>query len=243
MFEFFTYIKSQSPLIVVPVGFTLIGIVLFEAVKLFLQRHKKKIYADAWSKTSRTFIVFFAILGFFVGAHIEALNALLVESVDFWFSVVFVLFSAYFIIQLFDNFLYTLLKHAAKKTKTKLDDMLLPLVKRLFSVIVWVIAISIVLSKFGYNVTALVAGFGIGGLAIAFASKQIIENLFGGIVIMLDKVFEVGDRISVKGVEGEVDGISLRSTIVKKDDGTIAIIPNSIILGNVVERKKEEGKQ
>ena len=83
-----------------------------------------------------------------------------------------------------------------------------------------------VLSTLGYPVGALLAGLGIGGLALAFGAQKTIENVFGSVSIAVDQPFRVGDSVSVGGVTGVVESIGLRSTRLRTADRTLIAIPN-----------------
>ena len=94
-----------------------------------------------------------------------------------------------------------------------------------------------ILSDLGFNVTALIAGLGIGGLAIGLAAKDFASNLFGGIVLIMDKPFTVGNKIEIIGKKGVVRHITLRYTRLEAEDGTKIVIPNPIFY--IVPRKIE----
>jgi len=85
------------------------------------------------------------------------------------------------------------------------------------------------LQNAGYNVAGLLAGLGIGGLAVALAAKETLANLFGSIAVLLDGTFQVGDKIKQGDITGVVERIGLRSTRVRTDEGYIVSIPNQLI--------------
>lgn len=103
---------------------------------------------------------------------------------------------------------------------------LIPLAARIGRILVLVSGVLAVLASFGYQVTTLVAGLGIGGIAIAFAAQKTLEHFFGSVAIGIDQPFRVGDTIIVEGVEGEVEAIGLRSTRLRTPDRTIVSVPN-----------------
>lgn len=84
-------------------------------------------------------------------------------------------------------------------------------------------------SALGYSVTSLVAGFGIGGVAIALAAQKTVENLFGALSIAADQPFRPGDFVNVEGTLGTVEAIGLRSTRIRTLDRTIVTLPNSLL--------------
>ncbi|MDQ8145872.1 MAG: mechanosensitive ion channel family protein [Gemmatimonadota bacterium] len=103
---------------------------------------------------------------------------------------------------------------------------LIPLVARLGRIFVLVTGVLAVLASFGYEVATLLAGLGIGGIAIAFAAQKTLEHFFGSVAIGIDQPFRVGDTIVVDGIEGEVEAIGLRSTRLRTADRTVVSLPN-----------------
>lgn len=97
---------------------------------------------------------------------------------------------------------------------------------KLGKVVVAVIALMVALTELGYPVTSVVAGLGIGGVALALAAQKTVENLFGSVAIIADQPFRIGDTIRVDTIEGTVESIGLRSTRMRTADRTLIIIPN-----------------
>ena len=118
----------------------------------------------------------------------------------------------------------------------------LPLGKQILRLTLFLIAILSVLSAWGYNTTTVLAGLGVGGLAVALAAQKTLENLFGGISVIGDRPVLVGDVCRFGGREGEVLHIGLRSTRIRTPDRTIISVPNaqfsSMELENISGRDK-----
>ena len=115
----------------------------------------------------------------------------------------------------------------ASKTKSTVDDSLIPLARKFTKLVFMIFGVLIVLSKWDIDITALVAGLGVAGIAISFAVKDSLSNIFGGISIILDQSFRVGDKIKIdSGEVGVVEDIGLRSTKIKNYDNQIIILPN-----------------
>lgn len=121
------------------------------------------------------------------------------------------------------------LKDVTAKTDNTLDDELAPLATKSLKVFVIIFGFLIVLQNFGVNVMALLAGLGIGGLAIAFAAQDTVANLFGSITIILDRPFQVGDWVKVAGTEGFIEEIGFRSTRIRTMYKSLITIPNSVM--------------
>jgi MscS family membrane protein len=121
------------------------------------------------------------------------------------------------------------------KGKDGFDLQLTRLVTRIINIALWVIGISMVLNIFGYDIGALVAGLGIGGLAIALAAQDTLGNFFSSISIIADKPYKVGDTIKFSTYEGVIKDIGMRTTRIETFFGTIISVPNSELAKAVVE--------
>lgn len=122
-----------------------------------------------------------------------------------------------------------LLHQWGKSAKTMIDDQLAYFASRTIKVFVVIIGCLIALQNFGVNVTALLAGLGIGGIALAFAAQDTVANVFGTITILLDSPFKIGDRIKIGDTEGFVDELGFRSTRIRTLYNSLIIIPNQIV--------------
>jgi MscS family membrane protein len=105
----------------------------------------------------------------------------------------------------------------------------LPIIRKGLKLSIWIIAIIVALDNAGYDVKAVLASLGIGGLALALAAKDTLANLFGSFTIFVDKPFIVGDRIKVKGYDGFVREVGIRSTRLQTLDGRMVTIPNQFV--------------
>jgi len=122
-----------------------------------------------------------------------------------------------------------------KKSESDFDDQLLPILQKGLRIIIWSLGVIIALNNAGYNVTTLLAGLGIGGLAFALAAQDTIKNIFGGAMIFLDKPFKLNDRIKIKGFDGFVHEIGIRSTRLRTLEGRIVTMPNAAFSDEAVE--------
>ncbi|MCP4293324.1 MAG: mechanosensitive ion channel family protein [bacterium] len=123
----------------------------------------------------------------------------------------------------------------ADKSKNDLDDQLLPLARKGVKSAVWALGIIVALNNAGYEVGAVIAGLGIGGLALAMAAKDTVSNVFGGFTIFTDRPFTLKDRVRVDGYDGTIEEIGIRSTRLRTLSGTLVTIPNATFSGNSVE--------
>ncbi len=149
-------------------------------------------------------------------------------------NVLTVVVVTWVLINFVDKFIQRILKPIVSKTDSKLDDQLIPVLSKITKIAILVLALIIVVSNFGYDVTALVAGLGIGGLAIAFAAQETISDIFGGFSIFTSKPFVVGDSIQMGDTVGEVIEVGLRHTRIRNLDKRIVIVPNSQVAKSVI---------
>ena len=111
---------------------------------------------------------------------------------------------------------------------------LMPILTRIIKVVIVFIILASFLQSCGYNINSVIAGFGITGLAVGFAAKEAIANVFGSIGLLADRVYKVGDYISFDGYEGTVTEINFRSTTIKTLTGFDVNIPNNLLANNEI---------
>ena len=144
------------------------------------------------------------------------------------------------IARLFDAIIEEYVVPLTEKTESDLDDQILPVVRKALKTGIWILGIIVALNNAGYDVGALLAGLGIGGLALAMAAKDSVSNIFGGIMIFTDKPFKVGDRIKINGFDGSIEEIGLRTSRMRTLEGRLVTIPNSQFTGSMVENVTAE---
>jgi len=103
---------------------------------------------------------------------------------------------------------------------------LIPLGGRIARVFVFIAAVLVTISQFGYPIATILAGLGIGGIAVALGAQKSLEHFFGSVSIGVDQPFRVGDWVNINGVEGEIEAIGLRSTRIRTMDRTVVSMPN-----------------
>jgi small-conductance mechanosensitive channel len=121
----------------------------------------------------------------------------------------------------------------------KKDMTAIYLIRDIITYVIYFIALMVIMQFFGINLAGTLLSVGIVGIAVSFAAKDIISNLFSGIILIIGKSIKVGDTIEVDGKKGYVERISLRSTIVVDDVGVKNIVPNSILTNNEYQLYKE----
>lgn len=117
----------------------------------------------------------------------------------------------------------------AEETDSKLDDQLVPLARTAGKLFVTAIGLIFVLQNLSVNITSLIAGLGIGGVAVALAAQDTLKNLLGGATILADKPFHVGDWVVIGGYEGTVEQVGFRSTRIRTFADSQITVPNARI--------------
>jgi MscS family membrane protein len=150
-------------------------------------------------------------------------------------NLIFAILITWLFLRLAD-FVTVILESKAAKTETKADDQLVSFARDVLKIIIVVGAIFFVFGAiFKINISGLIAGAGIAGLAIALAAKDSLENLFGSFTIFTDKPFTVGDFVQVGDVMGTVEKVGFRSTRIRTLDKTFVTLPNRKIMDSSAE--------
>jgi len=139
------------------------------------------------------------------------------------FTIVAAVWTAFLLINLLANFM----AKKAEKTRTKFDDLLIPLISKTLKTLAIAAGFMTAAQAFDLPIFGLLGGLGIGGMAVAFAAKDAVSNLFGSVTVLVDRPFEVGDWIVAEGVEGTVETVGFRSTRVRTFYNSLISVPNS----------------
>jgi MscS family membrane protein len=131
----------------------------------------------------------------------------------------------------------------AKKLDFEVDEALLPVFSGILHFILIALAVLIVAQEWNFSISGLVAGLGLGGLAFALAAKDMLANLFGGLVILIDRPFAIGDWIRTGDVEGSVENINFRSLKVRTLEQSLVSVPNATVASTPVINYSRQGKR
>ena len=232
----------------------IVGLIITKPIISYLLRIAYKLFGSKDSDNERDMLksllrkplyYFFLLMILYIG-----LNSLnfpnewgLVDSSEFGLKMIIdkgfylaVICSIFWTILRSVEFIGVKLKDRAAQTESKVDDGLIPFAIDLTKVLVYIFALIIILGNvFNVNITALVAGLGVGGVAIALASKESIENLLGSFTIFFDKPFAVGDVITLGGVTGKVEKVGFRSTRIRTFDKSIVTVPNKNVINTELD--------
>ncbi|MEN8151523.1 MAG: mechanosensitive ion channel domain-containing protein, partial [Planctomycetota bacterium] len=128
-----------------------------------------------------------------------------------------------------------MLARKARATEAKFDDLLVPLFRKSMKIFVTVVGVVFLASVMHINVTSLLAGLGLGGLAFALAAQDTVKNLFGSLTVIFDRPFAVGDWVRIGGEEGTVVEVGFRSTRVRTFYNSLITIPNGNLISATVD--------
>lgn len=135
-----------------------------------------------------------------------------------------------------------LLRQASVSTENTVARSFIPIFARVAKILVWALAAVVVLDSAGVHVMGLLAGLGIGGLAVAFAAQKTIENVFGSLAIAADRPFKIGDWVKIGDISGSVEDVGLRSTRIRTLARTLVTIPNGSLISERIENFGERDR-
>jgi MscS family membrane protein len=115
----------------------------------------------------------------------------------------------------------------ADRTRNRFDDMLVPLLRRTLKALITVVGVVYVASYLSEDLYGIVAGLSIGSLAVGFAAKDSIENMFGTATVLMDKPYQLGDWVTLDGIDGTVEAVGFRSTRIRTFQNSLITVPNS----------------
>lgn len=204
-------------------------------LKKITQKSKTKLDDILIDMLEEPIIFALIILGIWLGIENLSISDSFAVRMENIYHILITINVTWLVSRIFVSLVNEYIRPLAEKSESDLDDQLFPIVKKGINAIIWILGIIIALNNAGYDVGALIAGLGIGGLALAMAAKDSVSNIFGGFTIFTDKPFKINDRIKIKGYDGTVTEIGIRSFRLRTLDGTIVTIPNSVITDNCVE--------
>ena len=210
-------------------------LILKKVISTFEKRIKKhtdlKINSQIFHTVRKA--LFYALL-LVTGTYlIRLFNIELIENI---FYAIFIVLLARPVNEFFIVAIKYLENNLADKTDTDIDNIIFDLLKKFAGAIIYITAIIIALDMLGVNVMPFIAGAGVAGIAIGFAAKDTLSNLIAGVLLIIDRPFEVGDRIEVwaapsgSSTWGDVIDIGLRATKIKTTDNIVIVIPNNEIM-------------
>lgn len=227
------------------IGAVLLSLIFKKLISKYLSRLLFKLVSkkDTEIKVENFDALLTKPIGFFIMLFIIYLASSLIEYPAQWnlvseneiglkmliskgFSLLFI-YSIFWILVKMIDFVGLILRKKAELTENKMDDQVIPFVIKIGKILICIFGIFVIMgSVLNVNIAALVTGLGIGGLALAMASKESLENLLGSFTIFFDQPFTVGDIVTVGLITGTVEKVGLRSTQIRTFDKSLVSIPN-----------------
>jgi MscS family membrane protein len=195
-------------------------------VKPLAKRHSKWFHARRLEEFTEPLRLLLSILVFRLCMGVIAPSALLRYFLDRVITLLFFVGAAAFVMRVVDVISDRIISRLDPKERA-LSYSVFPLGIRFVKICIFCVAVLMTLSYWGYNTNTILAGVGVGGLAVALAAQKTIENLFGGISVITDRPVLVGDFCQFGGQVGTVEDIGLRSTRIRTLERTVVTVPNS----------------
>lgn len=224
------------------------GIIIFSVIlgKIFYYLSKGKLRKlAAKSKTKlddylidiieEPLVILIVTGGVWAGSRFLTLGETAKKVFNDLFLVLIAMTITWFVVRLVDMLIKHYLEPLVEKSESKLDDQILPILRKSARIVILLLAAIIILSNLGYDILSILAGLGIGGLALALAAQDAVKNVIGGISIFMDKPFQIDDYVEISGKEGTVAEVGLRTTRLKTIGGTTYILPNSKVADAMIE--------
>jgi small-conductance mechanosensitive channel len=209
--------------------------VIDPAVKAVAKRSENELDDIIWHILRGPLFVIIVLFGMVNSLTILGLPHEYMDPVSFIYSLLVVLIATWLAYRVFGGVLSYYGKTVAQRTKTNLDDVLVPVIRKIGGILIFVIGIATVAALFGIDVTAFLAGMGVLGIAIAFAAQESLSNFFSGMFLLLDQPFKEGDLIEINSKRCRIERIGLRSTtLYHRSAHKMLVIPNNKLARDVV---------
>ena len=236
MNDFLSYriYNNEVQEILISLVFILGAIVLGRLVRWFAEKILPKLTAKTETQLDDVLVemlkapMLFALtlVGFWIGIKRLSMPANVMEMIADAYKFLLVISATWFISRAVSTFINVVLKEKVNDESSRMDEHALSLIKKVSSFVIWSIGVITALNNAGVDVGALIAGLGIGGVAIALAAQDTAKNIFAGMMILFDRPFKIGELITIDGTTGYVEDMGIRSTKLRTYSGQLVVIPN-----------------
>lgn len=232
-------------LLILIIGLLFRQIFVKRIVKLLLKLSNKTknnfddLLVTALEKPARVFIIGLSIWG---ALSIIGLPILIQTFINRLFRTFFIIVLFWFFYRAADC-IAIVFERFINKSEKKAGPVLIGLFRKTIKIVVITFEIFAIIKEWGFDVSGLVAGIGVGGLAISLAAKDAVSNLLGSITIMSDKTYDIGDWIQSEKIEGIVEEIGFRSTKIRTFSNALTSVPNYIMSNEPVTNWSKMGKR
>ena len=227
------YLRFLFILVVSVLVALLVKFIMRQVLKPLAKKTKTKIDDLVIKSISSIIFYIVIVLGFKIGIqHFQFETSIYSNIVN----SLFVLIIMVMILRIIANFSTHWLKEWASKTESTADDRLIPLVAKILKVVTIILGIFFIFDTWNINLSPLLATVGVAGIAIGFAVRDSLANILGGIQLVLDKTFKVGDKVELESGEmGVILDIGIRSTKLKTYDSEVIYIPNGSLANTKIK--------
>ncbi|MBR2177613.1 MAG: mechanosensitive ion channel [Paludibacteraceae bacterium] len=236
MNDFLSYriYKNEVQEILISLAFILGAIVLGRLVRWFAEKILPKLTAKTETQLDDVLVevlkapMLFALtlVGFWIGIKRLSMPVNVMAMIADIYKFLLVISATWFISRAVSTFINVILKEKVNDESSRMDEHALSLIKKVSSFVIWSIGVITALNNAGVDVGALIAGLGIGGVAIALAAQDTAKNIFAGMMILFDRPFKIGELITIDGTTGYVEDMGIRSTKLRTYSGQLVVIPN-----------------
>jgi MscS family membrane protein len=216
-----------------------IGIIVWWIFNLVIRRFDRRYRERPFFRENERFFILLKKAGHYIIlllAGISLVNFIHVPTIEKIFYALMIVLLASFANTMLKDLLPYLEQKLISKTSNKIDDVIFDLLKRFSAIIIFATAVILAMDVLGVNIMPFIAGAGVAGIAIGFAAKDTLSNIIAGVLLLIDRPFEVGDRIEVwtapanSATWGDVLDVGLRATKIQTTDNIVIIIPNNEIM-------------
>ncbi len=231
-------------LIIFIVSFSILKIlkfVVFKKLKKMVEKTETKyddIIVDILDKIGWPFYILISLYISFYYLETIKVGGMLISDIRNIIYYIIISLAVYYIVKALHTLIDYSFKLLKKKKEHSIDTSTIDLLNRILKGGLWVIAIILILSNLGFNISTLIAGLGIGGIAVAFALQSILGDIFASFSIYLDKPFKVGDSILFGTIEGTVKRIGIKSTRIEALQGHEIVVSNKQLTETIVNNYK-----
>lgn len=217
-------------------------LVIIKKLKKIVERTETKyddIIVDMIDKIGWPFYILISLYMSFYYLQTIDIGGKLISDIRSIVYYILITLAVYYVVKTIHILIDHGTKLLIKKREKDVDTSAIDLLNKILKGGLWIIAIILILSNLGYSITALIAGLGIGGIAVAFALQNILGDIFASFSIYLDKPFMTGDYILFEGIEGTVKKIGIKSTRIEALQGQEIIVSNKQLTETIVNNYKK----
>lgn len=215
-------------------GAVVIGRLLVRVLKASAQKIGNRLLIAVLEETAGLLTLMLTLIGVRIAIESltlpQALSLGLAQGLKFAMAIVL----TWLVVGLYDALHKSVLEPYSQRPDSIIERHLFMVLRTFAHVLIWLVGLATGLNSIGFEVTAILAGLGIGGMALALASQDTVANIFGGVIILTQRPFKIGDRIEVDSVNGWVQKIGLRNTTVMNWYGRLVQIPNKRFTDGIV---------